>query len=68
MITSVGTGKHLQNRLRGFKKKRSVQSTGWRKRKRERGEAERIEGGGRGRGKREGRKEENYFFSVIEVE
>lgn len=68
MITSVGTGKHLQNRLCGFKTKRSVQSTGWRKRKRERGEVGRIEGGGRGRGKREGRKEENYFFSVIEVE
>lgn len=58
MITSVGTGKHLQNRLRGFKKKRSVQSTGWRKRKRERGgsgkdrrrgQRKRKEGGEKGR-------------------
>lgn len=61
MITSVGTGKHLQNRLCEFKKKRSKEAysqlAGEREKDKE-GKAGGI-GGSRGRG--------NYFFSVIEV-
>lgn len=52
----------------GSKRKEAYSQLPREREKEKEGEAGRIEGGGRGRGKREGRKEENYFFSVIEVE
>lgn len=52
----------------GSKRKEAYSQLAGEREKEKEGEAGRIEGGDRGRGKREGRKEENSFFSVIEVE